>query len=256
MITCKECGADFDEYLSECPFCGALNYTGAEEQYLEHLEDIQDDLSDMADASAGDYHASLKRSARIMLTTFCCLILAAGLFAGIFFLIRSRTDSADSSEMQKAQLLWRNRYLDTLDEMYASGNYDGIVTFLDEHAGDEGYSPYSWEHLDFIEIYISYQTFLAERENLDQTDLDAMTWCLYDAASVDYAATQDFYSYTAEELVILGEWQEETAAFYRETLGLSDEEIVRMKSEIVSDDELAIPTSKACKKYLKKTFDF
>lgn len=256
MTKCKECGADFDEHLSECPFCGALNYTGAEEEYLNHLENIKDDLSKMADDSEEAYKNTMKKSTLIIITTLCCLLLAAGLVAGLFLLFRSSHSEPDSSDLQKAQMLWRSQYMDTLDEMYAEGDYDGILDFLNEHSGDEGFSPYGWAHLDFIEVYETYKQFKAETENPDMSDLEDMTWCLYDAASIDYATTQDFFEYTETELDQITLWQEETNVFYHEVLGLTDTEIADMKSVIVSDDDLAIPTSKNCRKYLKENFDF
>lgn len=255
MTTCKECGADFDEHLPECPFCGALNYSGAEEQYLEHLEEIKSDLSDLADDSEQAYHVSMKKSTLIIITTICCLLLAAGLFAGIFFLIRSASSASGSDELQKAQILWRNQYMDTLDEMYADGDYDGIIAFLDEHVSDEGFAPYGWEHLDFIELYDSYINFKDEAI-LDKNDyISEYTTLLYYAASVDYAAEQDFFTYTEEELELIASYQEETAAFYHKVLGLTDDEIVQMKSEIASNDDLALPTWDNCRNYIIKIKD-
>ena len=199
MIKCKECGADFDKQLPECPFCGALNYTGAEAEYMQHLEGLRGDLAEMADDSEEAYKGTMKKSTLIIITTVCCLFLAVSLIIGVFFLFRSIFFKEEGADQQKAEIIWRNQYLDVLDEM---------------------------------------------------------TWCLYDAASVDYATTQDFYVYTEEELAMITSWQEETDTFYHEILGLSDEEILQMKTEIVSDDSLAIPTSKNCRKYLKKHFDF
>ncbi|MGN0130959.1 MAG: hypothetical protein ACI4AA_00805 [Lachnospiraceae bacterium] len=256
MMKCKECGADFDEHLAECPFCGALNYTGAEEAYLNHLEKIRDDLSEMADDSEEAYKKTMKKSTLIIIIVLCCLILAAGLITGLFFLFRSSLFPTDNGDLQKAQMLWRNQYMDTLDEMYVEGDYDGILNFLNEHSGDEGFSPYGWAHLDFMEVYDTYTQFKAETQDPDKNDLEKMTWCLYDAASIDYATTQDFFEYTEEELELITSWQEETKTFYHEVLGLTDAEITEMKSEIASDDQLAIPTSKNCRKYLKQHFDF
>lgn len=256
MIKCKECGADFDKQLPECPFCGALNYTGAEAEYMQHLEGLRGDLAEMADDSEEAYKGTMKKSTLIIITTVCCLFLAVSLIIGVFFLFRSIFFKEEGADQQKAEIIWRNQYLDVLDEMYDNGDYDGIVDFLNEHVEDAGFSPYTWEHLDFIEAYDTYAQFKAEAADLDRNDLDEMTWCLYDAASVDYATTQDFYVYTEEELAMITSWQEETDTFYHEILGLSDEEILQMKTEIVSDDSLAIPTSKNCRKYLKKHFDF
>lgn len=229
MTTCKECGANFDEHLSACPFCGAPNYSGSKKRF------------------------------RIIMTTLCCLFLAAGLFTGIFFMIRSASFKSESYELSKAQMLWRNQYMDGLDEMYADGDYDGIIAFLNEHADDAGFFPYGWEHLDFIELYASYIAYKDEASMWGDRNyyVSEFATCLYSAASVDYAAEQDFFTYTEEEQELIASYQEETARFYRETLELTDDEIVLMKSEIASDDDgnPAIPTYENCRNYIIKIKD-
>lgn len=252
-MICKECGAKFDVHKPACPYCGALNYIGAEKEYMEHLKDIENDLSEMSDDSKEAYHATIKKSTLIIITTLCISFLFLILIAGIFYLHSSHSDKKES-DLARAQLLWREQYFDDLDRLYEAGDYDGILDFYDEHINDEGFSPYSWEHCDFIEVYDFYTQFLTESASLDMTSLDDMTWCLYDAAQVDYSTTQDFLTYTDEELALIQSWQKETHRFYQEVLGLSDSEIDEMWSVITSDDSLSIPTSRGCKRFLEKYF--
>jgi hypothetical protein len=253
-MICKECGARFDETEAQCPFCGALNYIGAESKYMEHLMDMKEDLSEMSDDSSEAYHATFKKSTLIIITTICVLAILAALIISIILGYSSYTSKSDA-KLVKAQMQWRQEYYDDLDQMYNAKDYDGILNFYDEHSTDEGFSPYNWAHSDFIMLYDTYTQFQTLAAYADTTDLNELTWCLYSAASLDYDAVQDFYSYTDEEMQLIASWQEETAAFYHDTLGLSDEEIAEMKSAICDDNTLGFPSSKACKKYLKQRFE-
>ena len=47
LIHCKSCGAEFEENLAKCPYCGTLNYKGAEQEYLNKLKNIQEDMEDL-----------------------------------------------------------------------------------------------------------------------------------------------------------------------------------------------------------------
>lgn len=259
MITCRECGAGFDENDEKCPYCGAANHLGKEKEYLEHLENMRLELERMEDDSDEICDASIKKNTLIIITAICLLIpLFILILITIYtdFILPKTIPETDNEDVQKTQILWHEEYIDDLDQMYENADYDGILAFFNEHAGDEGFSPYTWEHCDFMEVYDSYTQFKDEEASLDMTNLDALTWCLYDAASIDHSTTQDYFVYTDEELALIASWQEETAAFYHETLGLSDTEIEEMKSVIISDDELALPSSKGCREFLQQHFEF
>ena len=54
-MKCENCGAEFDAKESKCPYCGALNLSGAEEQYMNHLEEMNRSFAEMADDSQEEY---------------------------------------------------------------------------------------------------------------------------------------------------------------------------------------------------------
>ena len=41
-IICNSCGAEFEDTLPKCPYCGSLNYKGAEAEYLGKLEGMRE----------------------------------------------------------------------------------------------------------------------------------------------------------------------------------------------------------------------
>ena len=44
LIVCNSCGAQYGSDHSTCPYCGTMNYEGAEKAYFEKLEDIREDV--------------------------------------------------------------------------------------------------------------------------------------------------------------------------------------------------------------------
>ena len=46
-IICSSCGAEFEDTLPKCPYCGSLNYKGAEAEYLGKLEDVRRDMQQL-----------------------------------------------------------------------------------------------------------------------------------------------------------------------------------------------------------------
>lgn len=256
MIICKECGAEFEEREPACPYCDALNYIGAEAQYMDNLEDIRSDLSEMSDDAKEAYTSSAKKSTIVIIVTLCCLLLVAAIVLSLILITHAIISATEDEDLVKAQMLWREQYMDDLDAMYEAGEYDEILAFIDEHAEDKGFSFYSWEHSDFIEVYNTYTRFQTDLLYFDINDKDMVKWTLYDAISLDYFLSGDVYMFTEEEIVLIEGWREESYAFYRNTLGLSDAEIEEMKAFVSADNDFGLPSSKMCEKYLEEYLGF
>ena len=47
QIICSSCGAEFEDMLPKCPYCGTMNYKGAEMEYLDRLEDVRSDMEQL-----------------------------------------------------------------------------------------------------------------------------------------------------------------------------------------------------------------
>jgi hypothetical protein len=127
---------------------------------------------------------------------------------------------------------------------------------MDDHAEDEGYGIYSWEHCDFIQVYRSYALFHANASQWDNFDLTMKKWTLYDAISIECYLSTDIYMFTDEERAMIEGWCEEVTAFYHDSLGLSDEEIEEMHAYVVSNSTVGLPESKLCKQYLTEVLGY
>lgn len=252
-MKCKQCSAEFDDNLSQCPYCGALNYTGAEQEYFQHLHSINDEMADMSDDSKETYQSGFKKSMTVALGIICGLIILIGLLIGLLFLYGNYCDKKSEEEYLAARI-WKNTYYEELDTLYAQEDYDAIVHFLNDHVEDKGYYPYEWEHLDFIQAYEKYQLFLEESPDFDTNDLTSMYWTLYDILCIQTIGDQPYLVYTEEELEQIEEWKVETYAFLTDHMGMTESEIEEMKKETLSDD-YAYPIASKCKKYIKKRYN-
>ena len=252
-MKCKHCSAEFDDNLPQCPYCGALNYTGAEQEYFEHLHDLNDEMADMSDDSKETFQSGFKKSMTIAASIIGVAILVIGLLVGLYFLYYNYS-SKKSEEEYLASRTWKNTYYEELDTLYAQNDYDAILLFLSEHVNDKGYFPYEWEHLDFIQAYEKYQNFLEDSANFDSDNLTYMYWTLYEILYMQTIVDQPYLVYSEEELAQITEWKAETYAFLTDHMGLTESEIEEMKKETLSDD-YAYPIADKCKKYIKKRYD-
>ena len=48
MIICPNCGAEIENDVTKCPYCGYINVEGAEKKYFDELDDIKEDLVEVA----------------------------------------------------------------------------------------------------------------------------------------------------------------------------------------------------------------
>lgn len=251
-MICKQCNAEFDENLAACPYCGEINYIGAEQEYLNHIQDINEDLSDMADDSKEEYQSSFKKIFTIFIAIFCTLLLIAGLILGIF-LLRYKHLQKQSEDRQKAMLLWKNNYYSKLDELYDAGQYEEIALFLNEHSDDEGYNPYMWEHMDFIFTYQKYLDFLDDSASYTGDNLATIHWTIYDILYLEEVTNQSYSVYSEKELEQISEWQAEAHAFLTEELQMTESDIEELK-QAISGDGTTLPNYDKCKKYVQENF--
>ena len=47
-VRCNGCGAMYDADYSYCPYCGRMNDPAAEREYMEHLEELRQDVEELS----------------------------------------------------------------------------------------------------------------------------------------------------------------------------------------------------------------
>lgn len=148
MIKCQNCGADIEELVPRCPYCGAMNEPGAEHKYMQDLYKLKDDLEDLGDMPQEEISDEVKSHAKFTGKAFAVIALIVLILVGIFLFLRfsgdliwkaheviTHTRSADARE----QMQWERKYFPQLDAWYEEENYEAIQNFFNEtdEAADE-----------------------------------------------------------------------------------------------------------------------
>lgn len=252
MITCRNCGADVDDALPECPYCHGFLYKGAEAEYMEKLEGIKEDLGNLAQVPKREY----KKEAAVHLgklkrwtVVFVLVIGAAALALSLY----GRMKNQKEREQVWAQNLWQQENFPKLDAMFEAGDYDGILEFKNRlYESESDYHTWNWQHEPFMEVYQNYvackeaKVFLQSETGLDKQELAGL---LYEAADI---LEQKEEAYTQEEWRNIQIYQAEVRQILVEGLSLSEEEILAVRQAVT---EKGYVEYEACRTYADKIME-
>lgn len=232
---CDNCGAIMDRLVSECPYCGSMNYEGSIHEYNEELEDIRENLEDIPQQQKQDYYETIHKEKNKVFKYIFNTIIFLVIGVGVYFMVNSLffNDSYDFD--QEVYLEWQNENYTQLDTWLLALDFDALFDFRDElysKDSDEAISAfYNWEGSMFVSVYndILYldETYLnlGEEEVIDYflgMYLYEYYWCLDSLESGLYTEEQEevlsacilsFESYLSKYFSItstqLEEWKSE-----------------------------------------------
>lgn len=207
LLVCNSCGAQFSNDEPKCPYCGTMNYDGAEKEYFEKLEDIREDVEDLNAVPMQETKAELKKQGKFIKNVIVIVVVLGLVFGGIIFL-QEKSYERD----EKADFLWREENYPKMNAMYEAGEYEELAEFYMQALADNQ-QLYDWEHSDFVDTYISVQEFYDDLEYMEKYDdiSDGMytvifsnQWSIYKYAVSD-EMTEDEKAYFSEVFVLVEE---------------------------------------------------
>lgn len=240
MLHCENCHAIIPMDSAKCPYCGALNVFGGEKQYMERLFDLKEDVEELKDIPVKTYKREFGKNSRMIKRTLIICGIAACLVFGVFFIINKFSYEEIPVAERKEQLLWEKENFPKLDELYAGGDYDGILEYEEKNCKDGYYSIYNWEHADFISIYRWYVFFMdsAMSAQANGYDDDSVHQCIMDAMCM--LQKRDYAVYDTGEQKLIEEYQ----AAVRETLNsqfsMREEDFNALYEECCKEDEYGV----------------
>jgi uncharacterized membrane protein YvbJ len=91
-IRCRSCGAEFDDSLAACPYCGAVNEKGAEKEYMDKLDDIHDDMSELSDDGIEQAAETTKKTGKIIAIAAIVTVLLVVVIGSDWHNVKSKKD--------------------------------------------------------------------------------------------------------------------------------------------------------------------
>ncbi len=221
MVVCNSCGAHFDNDEPKCPYCGTMNYEGAEKEYFEKLEDIREDVEELNAVPMQETKAEWKNQGRFIKKIVITVLVLTVAFGAIISL-----EEKSYERDEKADFLWSQENYPKMDAMYEAGEFEELADFYTK-AQEEDRLLYNWQHADFVDTYISVKTFYEDLDYMKKYDdiSDGMytailinQWRIYEY-SVSKDMTADEKSHFTEEFEMVeeclrNEWGYDEATFH------------------------------------------
>ena len=143
QITCPSCGAQFEDTLPKCPYCGTMYYPAAEKEYMDQMEDLREDVGELKQLPREEAKKHLKKRARFIWIALFLLAAAAALIGWLY--VRHERNEAQETE---EEYLWIRANAPELDRLYENGQYDELTERYSAWR-DEGRPVWLWEHSEF-----------------------------------------------------------------------------------------------------------
>lgn len=164
LIICNSCGAEFSNDEPKCPYCGTMNYEGAEKEYFEKLEDIREDVEELNAVPMQEAKKELKKQGKFIKKIFFVVVALVAIF-GLIIYIQEKAYERDN----KADYIWQEENFPIMDEMYKSGEYEELAEFF-QLAWEEDRPVYNWEHYTFVDAYMEVEEFYSDLEYMESTE--------------------------------------------------------------------------------------
>ncbi len=241
MLYCENCHAPISEESAKCPYCGAFNTPGGERQYMEQLYDLKEDVAEISEAPKRAFRGEMGKAGRILIRTFLVFAgLAAVMGAVAVFLVHKSMDYEISSEEMKEQAVWEREVFPQLDALYEQGDYEGVweCVYANDENGHRSWS--AWEHYDFINTYLCYQSCLENTDEISTGDYDADDEmdCIIDALFLIQERT--YASYTDEEEALIEGYCREIRQLLDSELGVDSGKLDALFEESCVEDEYGV----------------
>ena len=261
-LICSNCGAQIQHLDAKCPFCGHINLSGAEHEFMENMYRTEDNLEDLTNQQVDDIKKEVKKNTKFIAIIAGIVIAVVLVISGIFFLNNLYWEKISLEGDPKEVMLWQKENFPKLDAMYEAGEYDAILDFIyslynDEHESIK-YSVFEWEHYNFIDAYDKYRVLLEYEGELDKNgsvdDFEAKYMLYYGMWLYYRQYDQDFLNYSEEEFERIDtEYRDEAARILFDRMQFTNEELDEAYETCMDQTGYYIDPSK-CDKIAKKIY--
>ena len=186
-MICKNCGGEFSDELTKCPYCGTMNRKGAYKDFRKKISRIIDRLlglkAEAYDSVTKMIGISLLRSV-IVVAVICALAFFASLMVNVNYY-----NDAEYDEEAYQKIIWENENLVSLNEAYENKDFVTVEKLLNQR-----YSVgYSWEHYSAYSLEKAYDDIVNSPYFNERKLENVIYYCFYP----DYFA--NVYNFTKEE---------------------------------------------------------
>lgn len=261
MLSCPNCGAQYEAGLLHCPYCKSVDDYQDETEYLEDLDELKDKLEDLPEDVLREHKKKetaqaaqdLKRILTLVGAVTAALLMFIG-FMTFFDKVVEGNSDRKINERSKEEYLWKQENFPKLDELYKNKDYEGLLEFADSQ---DNSGLYDWEHyafLDGLRILKYIPSDIAMVEELEQENkkgadyyMDCLAVLLRDELELLYF---DHRKVPAEDAETIREMSEEYLKDLETRFALTDEELEMFERKAAHD--MGSFYIQECREFLKE----
>ncbi len=248
LIKCPNCGADINPMTDKCPFCGFINPEGAEQKYMDNLEDVRKQLDVVDEEAADEYKKGIGQSVKVARNTVIVIVCLAALIGAIVLIhhmyrtfLYEKVYKIGEVKDTPEELAWQRSFFEELDGLYAEGKYDEMYQKYKEES--KGHNVWSYERAPFLEMYSDYMSLkdtylpLLNEGRLEKYTAQSMT-ALALRYYYEIYKDESYYAHVLNEddLAYLDSIREDFILdIVYNRMGYSDEELEEAKKDIVGN---------------------
>lgn len=212
-VVCENCGAEIDAHEAKCPFCGYINQAGAEEKYMQDMQEIKENLAQVDEEIKDIVKKETKKVGLIVLVTVLAIavLLVIVLVIAVVSVRTIRRDMGYSNlaiyeEEPLAAAKWNDEHLADMNAMYDAGDIEGLVEYYGKLEADGNIGAFnSWSHSFLItQIYnLRFWTKYLDDKDLDDLTIHQVMFNLLYNYNGDYKGTnmpENDYEYMMAEV--------------------------------------------------------
>lgn len=186
MITCPNCGAEIDNSVTKCPYCGYINIEGAEQKYLDDLDEIKDSLARVEEEPAKALKKGLSKGAKVVIITISILIALAAIYVAILLVeLQNHPKEFLTAEEKAYASAYKVVAGEQLAEAFDNRDIAQMAQIFDRAYSEDRVSIWGVDHYEAGYAASCYMKLKEELPKLDQgklskKDAEAITYyCFY-----------------------------------------------------------------------------
>ena len=258
-IKCPNCGAMFDPHEPKCPYCDYINPAGAQEKYMNALEEKRLRLDNVDEEAAELYHTEMKKKGRRLALTIGITVAVINLGI-VFFALKDRFFKPSyerSPEDEIKEIAWQRENFPKLDELYKAGEYDKLLDLYRQFSSETPYHDlWNWSHFSFADCLVRFSIFTESMESypryVREHNASALSSVVYSAFRFYYRDYDSDTKLSESDLAFLEGLSAYAEDIVRSRLHFSDDEMAELRTELYAKGYMEFS---ACEELTKKYID-
>lgn len=148
LVHCESCGAEFEDVLPKCPYCGMIHIKGAEAEYWNQLKKVREDLEELKDIPEEEIKKEVKKQGGLIGKVLVVVGIIIVVLGGLVYWMNGRYERDN-----KADYLWKQENFPIMDQMYEEEDYEALIRFY-VNAENKDKAIWDWQHFDFLRLYL------------------------------------------------------------------------------------------------------